>query len=146
LGPRAALAAGLVLCLTPQFVYRGRMVTPNGLLALCTTAALACGHLALLSCPLPPCGGGLGWGVRRKTHHPNPPPQGGRGQIRWGWWLLAGVMTGLGLLTKGPVALALVVPPLAAVGWLDRRLARAGWIGWAGFLAAAAAVAGPWYV
>src|SRR5206468_7909650 len=45
LGPRAALAAGLVLCLTPEFVYRGRMVTPNGLLALFTTEALACAHL-----------------------------------------------------------------------------------------------------
>src|SRR3954452_15357794 len=50
-GPRAAVAAGLVLCLTPEFVYRGRMVTPNGLLALWTTAALACAHLALLSPP-----------------------------------------------------------------------------------------------
>src|SRR5438105_6862230 len=47
LGRRAASAAGLVLCLTPEFVYRGRMVTPNGLLALWTTAALACGHIAL---------------------------------------------------------------------------------------------------
>jgi 4-amino-4-deoxy-L-arabinose transferase-like glycosyltransferase len=123
LGPRAALAAGLVLCLTPEFVYRGRMVTPNGLLALWTTAALACGHIALLS----------------------PPPQRGRELIRWGWWLLAGALTGLGLLTKGPVALALVVPPLVIVGWLDRRLARVGLRGWAGFLAAAIIVAGPWY-
>src|SRR3954452_11968695 len=54
LGPRAALAAGLVLCLTPEFVYRGRMVTPNGLLGLFTTAALACGHLALRLKPPPP--------------------------------------------------------------------------------------------
>ncbi|MFL5327427.1 MAG: cation-translocating P-type ATPase [Gemmataceae bacterium] len=32
--------------------------------------------------PLPPCGGGLGWGVepsRASTPHPSPPPQGGRG-------------------------------------------------------------------
>jgi lipoate-protein ligase A len=35
------------------------------------------------TCSLPPCGGGLGWGVKRlRTHsptpHPGPPPQGGR--------------------------------------------------------------------
>jgi hypothetical protein len=33
-------------------------------------------------CSLPPCGGGLGWGVMCKEvitpPHPNPPPQGGR--------------------------------------------------------------------
>ncbi|MFL5327830.1 MAG: beta-ketoacyl synthase N-terminal-like domain-containing protein [Gemmataceae bacterium] len=35
-----------------------------------------------ISGPLPPCGGGLGWGVepsRAPTPHPSPPPQGGRG-------------------------------------------------------------------
>src|SRR5262249_48166111 len=37
------------------------------------------------SCPLPPWGGGLGWGVDPQAAgalppHPNPPPQGGRGQ------------------------------------------------------------------
>jgi dolichol-phosphate mannosyltransferase len=116
LGPRAALAAALVLCLTPEFVYRGRMVTLNGLLGLWTTAALAAGHVARA-------------GPR----------------LRWGWWLAAGAATGLGLLTKGPVALALVAPPLAVAGWLDHRLARVGVRGWAGFLAAALAVAGPWY-
>jgi 4-amino-4-deoxy-L-arabinose transferase-like glycosyltransferase len=116
LGPRAALAAALVLALCPEFVYRGRMVTPNGLLALCTTAALAAGHVART-------------GPRQRR----------------GWWLAAGVMTGLGVLTKGPVALALVAPPLAVAGWLDRRLARVGVWGWAGFLGAALAVAGPRY-
>jgi dolichol-phosphate mannosyltransferase len=122
LGPRAALMAGLVLCLTPEFVYRGRMVTPNGLLALFTTAALACAHLSRL---------------RLSDSSPS------RQRLLW---FAAGVFTGFGLLTKGPVALALVVPPLVIVDWLDRRLARVGWFGWASFLAAAAAVAAPWYV
>src|SRR5260370_3143263 len=95
LGPRAALAAGLVLCLTPEFVYRGRMVTPNGLLALWTTAALACGHIAL--------------GIRMKNPSPQPPPRSGEGEqeslplsasgrglgggVSARWWLLAGVLT-----------------------------------------------------
>jgi dolichol-phosphate mannosyltransferase len=116
LGPRAGLCAAMVLALTPEFIYRGRMLTPNGLLALCTTLALTAGHIARLTPRL----------NRR-------------------WWLLAGLATGLGFLTKGPVALALVVPPLAVVGWLDRRLARVG-LWWFGFLGAALAIAAPWFV
>jgi 4-amino-4-deoxy-L-arabinose transferase-like glycosyltransferase len=124
LGRRAALAAGLVLCLTPEFVYRGRMVTPNGLLALFTTAALACGHVGRLR---------LGDDARPLSR-------------RRLLWLLAGGLTGLGLLTKGPVAAALVVPPLLIAGRLDRRLGRVGLLGWLAFFAAALAVAAPWYV
>src|SRR5262249_24941411 len=37
---------------------------------------------------LPPCGGGLGWGVSDSTPHPNPPPQGGR-ETKAAWGLLA---------------------------------------------------------
>jgi 4-amino-4-deoxy-L-arabinose transferase-like glycosyltransferase len=37
LGPRAGFCAALILALLPEFVYRGRMITPNGLLALWTT-------------------------------------------------------------------------------------------------------------
>jgi 4-amino-4-deoxy-L-arabinose transferase-like glycosyltransferase len=122
LGPRAALAAGLVLCLTPEFIYRGRMVTPNGLLGLFTTAALACGQLSRLRLS------------DSSSSHKRL------------LWLLAAAFTGLGLLTKGPVALALVVPPLVMIGWLDRRLARVGVVGWLTFVAVAAAVAAPWYV
>ena len=81
LGPRAALMAGLVLCLTPEFLYRGRMVTPNGLLALWTTAALACGHIAPRSQveepllrPLPEAERGS------KNFSPSPLRGGGRGE------------------------------------------------------------------
>jgi dolichol-phosphate mannosyltransferase len=117
LGPRAALLAAFVLALCPEFVYRGRMITPNGLLALCTTAALSAGHIA--------------------RYGP---------QLRRGWWTVGAFATGLGLLTKGPVALALVLPPLVAVGWLDRRLARVRLSAWAAFVGVACLVAGPWYI
>ena len=40
--------------------------------------------------PLPPWGGGLGWGVAA-TPHPNPPPQGGRGQEQTGLYRADGV-------------------------------------------------------
>jgi dolichol-phosphate mannosyltransferase len=117
LGPRAALLAAFVLALSPEFVYRGRMITPNGLLALCTTAALAAGHIAR-------CGA----------------------RLRPGWWMFAGIATGMGLLTKGPVAVALVLPPLFVIGWLDRRPARVGLGAWAALVGVACLVAGPWYV
>lgn len=116
LGPRAGLCAAMILALMPEYVYRGRMLTPNGLLALCTTIALAAGHIARLG-----------------------------PQLNRTFWLIAGIATGLGFLTKGPVALALVIPPLALVGWLDRRLARVGWW-WCGFVAAALVVSAPWFI
>src|SRR5262249_52927358 len=40
--------------------------------------------------PLPPCGGGLGWGVEALPPPPHPPPQGGGGQkagLRSLWWV-----------------------------------------------------------
>src|SRR5258708_7199141 len=70
-GGRAALASALILVLTPRFVYQARMLTPDGLLCLWVVAGWATGHLALAE-----------------------------DRLRWGWWLLAGVFCGLGLLTK----------------------------------------------
>lgn len=62
------------------------------------------------------------------------------------WWLAAGLACGLGLLTKGPVALALVAGPVLVFAALDRRAVRPGWGGWGLFAGAAVAVAAPWYV
>src|SRR5262249_13548859 len=77
-GGRAGLCAALVLCLTPGFVYRARMLTFDALLALEVACALAAAHLALLP-----------------------------GRLAGGWWLASALACGAGLLTKGPVALAL---------------------------------------
>jgi dolichol-phosphate mannosyltransferase len=116
LGPRAGFAGAMMLCLSARFVYLGRLLTPDGLLCLCVTAALAAGHLAVL-------------GPR----------------LRRGWWAASALACGLGLLTKGPVALALAAAPLAALTALDPRTARPGRRGWLAYLALAAAVAAPWY-
>jgi 4-amino-4-deoxy-L-arabinose transferase-like glycosyltransferase len=115
-GPRGGVCAAAVLCVLPEFVYRCRMLTFDGLLALWTTAALACAWRAVE----------------------------GR-SLRLSWWLLSAAACGLGLLTKGPVALALVAVPLAALLFLDGRRARIGWKGWAGYLSVAILVAAPWY-
>jgi dolichol-phosphate mannosyltransferase len=116
LGPRAGLAGALVLCLSAHFVYLGRLLTTDTLLAACVVAAWAAGHAALAGPAL----------ARR-------------------WWLLSALACGLGLLTKGPVALALVAAPLLAYGWLDPRAARPSWRGWAAYVGVAAGLAAPWY-
>jgi dolichol-phosphate mannosyltransferase len=116
-GERAGLCGALVLCLSAQFVYRQRMLTMDGLLCLWVVLGLAAAHVALAA-----------------------------PRLRWRWWLLAGLACGLGLLTKGPVALALVGVPVVAYRLLEPRCARVGTLGWAALPAVAAAVAAPWYV
>jgi 4-amino-4-deoxy-L-arabinose transferase-like glycosyltransferase len=116
-GDRAGLCGALALCLSAQFVYRQRMLTMDGLLCLWVVLGLAAAHVALAA-----------------------------PRLRWRWWLLAGVACGLGLLTKGPVALALVGVPVVAYRLLEPRCARVGALGWAALAAVAAAVAAPWYV
>jgi 4-amino-4-deoxy-L-arabinose transferase-like glycosyltransferase len=115
LGDRAGLCAALVLCLMPEFVYRGRMLTFDTLLMLWVTAGLALAHLALAS-------------------------------GRWWPWLLSAFACGLGLLTKGPVALVLIAVPVFAAGWLDARLRRPSPRAWAAYLGVAVAVSAPWFV
>jgi dolichol-phosphate mannosyltransferase len=117
LGERAGLCGAAVLCLSAEFVYRARMLTMDTLLCLWVVAALACAHAAL-------CGPA----------------------VRRGWWLAAAAACGLGLLTKGPVALALVAAPLAAYWFLDPRCAKIRIADICIFLVAAVAVAGPWFV
>src|SRR5258707_949660 len=91
-GPRAALAGAFILCLSARFVYLGRMLTMDSLLGLCVVTALAAAHVAV-SGP----------------------------RLRWGWWVLSALACGFGLLTKGPVALALIAVPVLACQALDPR-------------------------
>jgi hypothetical protein len=115
-GESVAFRAALVLTLTPGLLGIGRLLTMDGLLTLWVTLGL----LAIFEA------------TRTRT-------------LRHGWWLLAAVACGLGLLTKGPIALVLVIPPL----WLHRRLTGSGallrWLDWLVFLGVALFVALPWY-
>jgi len=67
-------------------------------------------------------------------------------EIRLSWWLLSALACGLGLLAKGPVALALVAVPVVVYPWLDRRAARPSLPMWALYVATAVGLAVPWYV
>jgi dolichol-phosphate mannosyltransferase len=115
-GLPAGLAGALLLCLSARFVYQGRMLTMDGLLCLWVVAALATAHVAVAG-----------------------------GTLRRGWWLLSSAACGLGLVTKGPVALVLVLVPLLAHQSLDRRSARLGWRPWLAYAAVAVGLAGPWF-
>jgi 4-amino-4-deoxy-L-arabinose transferase-like glycosyltransferase len=102
LGPRAGLAGALVLCLSAHFVYLGRLLTTDALLAACVVASWATAHTAIK----------------------------GSGTFSPRWWLLSALACGLGLLTKGPIALVLVAVPLLAYHLLDRRAtppSRSAW-------------------
>jgi 4-amino-4-deoxy-L-arabinose transferase-like glycosyltransferase len=117
LGERAAFWGAGTLVVAPAFAGMGRLLLLDGVLTFALTLSL----LALLEALRGP-------------------------RLRWGWWLLAAAACGLGILTKGPVALVLLLPPV----WLYRRLTRApcrlGRGALAAFLAVALAVTLPWYV
>lgn len=115
-GQAAAFASAAMLCLSAKFIYQAGMLTFDCLLCLCVLMTLACAHRALT-------------GAR----------------LRRGWWSLAGVACGFGILAKGPVAVALVAPVMLAWQFVDRRgirLTVAAWLGWLGITAL---VSLPWF-
>jgi 4-amino-4-deoxy-L-arabinose transferase-like glycosyltransferase len=63
-----------------------------------------------------------------------------------GWWLTSGVACGLGMMMKGPIAIALVGPPLLTVGWFDRRARQITFWHGVTWTAAVVAVAAPWFI
>jgi 4-amino-4-deoxy-L-arabinose transferase-like glycosyltransferase len=117
LGERAAFWGAMALSLAPGFVSVGRLLVLDGLLAFCVTLAIL-GALEAV-----------------------------RGQrFQWGWWLLSAVACGLGVLTKGPIAIVLLVPPLWAYCLLTKPSCSIGWWRWTIFAAVTLAVVSPWYV
>jgi 4-amino-4-deoxy-L-arabinose transferase-like glycosyltransferase len=120
LGERPAFWGALLLALMPGFVGMGRLLVLDGVLTFWVTLSVFCAFRALDA------------------------PTLGRG-----WWLAAALSCGLGVLTKGPVAVVLLLPPV----WLYRKLARCpaspplariGRGGWLLFAGVVTAVALPW--
>jgi hypothetical protein len=116
LGEAAAFRGALVLALSPGFLGMGRLLILDGLLSLWTTLALFSAYEATRS-----------------------------NRLRWGWWVLGGAACGLGVLTKGPVAPLLLIPPLWLYFWLAGPGHRPRWSEWAAFGLVMTAVAAPWY-
>ena len=62
------------------------------------------------------------------------------------WWCIMALACALGVLTKGPVALLLVLPPLLLHRWLAADSTRIPWRLWFGFAAIVLVVNLPWYI
>lgn len=117
LGERPAFWGALMLALLPGFMGMGRLLVLDGLLTFWVTLSIYCAACAVAG-----------------------------PKLRHGWWLAAALACGLGVLTKGPIALALLLPPL----WLHRRLvasqAPIGRRAWLFFVGVVLVVTLPWYV
>jgi hypothetical protein len=117
LGEKPAFWGALILTLAPGFVAIGRFLTMDSLLTLWVALSLFTGYEAL------------------------------RGErFRLGWWLLAAVPCGFGVMTKGPVAVVLLLPPLWLFRWLAGSKARIS--SWAlfSFFVILLGICLPWYV
>jgi 4-amino-4-deoxy-L-arabinose transferase-like glycosyltransferase len=120
LGERRAFWGALTLALLPGFMGMARLLVLDGLLTFLVT-------LAFFSF----------WEVMQPM---------GAGPARRGWWLLAALGCGLGILCKGPVILILTIPPLwiyAQLTGLRPRLSRRVLLA---FAAGTLAIPLPWYL
>ena len=116
-GERAAFWGALLLTVAPGFTAIARLLLLDGLLTLCVTLSVLAGFEA----------------VRTGTFKP-------------GWWLLAATASGLGFLTKGPIAELLLFVPLWVFSLMNRRTARVRWYQYAFFFSVVVAVNLPWYI
>ncbi len=116
-GPRGAWVGALLLLLSGGFVMSGRFLIMDGLLTLLTTLCLLLLYL----------------GSQQARFRP-------------GWWLAAGVACGLGVLTKGPVAAVLCLPPMVATLWLAGSPFQFRWRDWLWFAVPTLLISLPWYV
>jgi 4-amino-4-deoxy-L-arabinose transferase-like glycosyltransferase len=112
-----ARLAGAIVATGFGYFSMARLSLPDLPLAACVSA----GTYAVLLAALDPA-------VRRRT-----------------WWVVAGIATGLGVLTKGPVALALVLLVTLPIAWRERASWQGRWSGPVGAVLVMLAVAVPWY-
>jgi 4-amino-4-deoxy-L-arabinose transferase-like glycosyltransferase len=117
IGERAAFWGALLLALAPGLVSMGRVLVLDGLLTLFVTIALLAGFEAV------------------------------RGpRLAAGWWRLMSLALAFGTLTKGPIAVLLVLPPLLAQRWLTSHPTAIPRRAWGKMLFTIAAINLPWYV
>jgi 4-amino-4-deoxy-L-arabinose transferase-like glycosyltransferase len=116
-GERAAFWGALCLALAPGLISVGRLLVLDGVLTLWVTLSL--------------------FAALEAVQHE---------RLHWGWWLVAAVASALGVLTKGPVILVLLVPPFLLFRWLTSSRCRVGWRGVGVFATVLLAVCLPWYV
>jgi 4-amino-4-deoxy-L-arabinose transferase-like glycosyltransferase len=114
-GDRAAWYGALLLLACGGFIAAGRFIMMDGMLTLLTTVCYLSAVRAMF--------------VRDA----------------WRWWLLSGIACGLGVLTKGPVAPVLCLPPVIALAWLGKDYRLLGMRNLAAFFLPLMAIATPWF-
>lgn len=126
IGERGAFWAALFLTVAPGYSAVARLLLLDGLLTFWVTLSLLCGYETVRTGKFRPC-----------------------------WWLAAAVTSGLGFLTKGPIAEILLFVPLWLFSLLTRgagassaapQLATIRWFWYVIFLAVVAFVNLPWYM
>ena len=116
-GQRAAWMGAFCLMLCSGFALGGKFLIMDGLLTCFVTLAMMSGYLAI---------------------------QGPR--VRPGWCVAASLFCGLGVMTKGPLAIVLFLPPLFAARWISGSGASLRLRDWALCLVPGAVLALPWFV
>jgi len=114
-GDRSAFWGALLLTVSPIFLGVGRLLVLDGLLTLCVTVGSLASYLACAEKP-----------------------------FQWRWWIVAGLACAFGVLTKGPIALILVLVPFLCCRWLSLST-PISWTAWFTFAAIVAAINLPWY-
>ncbi len=115
-GPLAGFFGGLMLSLAPRFLYLSGMLVFDSVLCLWVIIALAAAHISMTD------------------------------RFKLPWWLTSALACGLGILTKGPVALVLIVGPIIVWLLLERRARRPSILAFVLFPLTALIVAAPWFV
>jgi 4-amino-4-deoxy-L-arabinose transferase-like glycosyltransferase len=116
IGEQAAFWAAMLLSISPGFISVARILLLDGLLTMCVTLSVLCGFEAVRT-----------------------------GQLRRGWWMLSALYSGLGFLTKGPIAEVLLFPPLLMFALLSQSSTRVGWKNLLLFAGIVIGVNAPWY-
>ena len=120
-GSRVGLFATGVLMLSVGFVFTSRYLLIDGVLTLLTTLSLFSIYEAIK-------------------------PDAGKRTLHLGWWLAAATFCGLAFLTKGPLALVLLLPPLIVFSWLTESYVAPTIRHYMVFLAVVAGISAPWLV
>lgn len=129
-GSRIGLLSGGVLLLSAGFAFASRYLLLDGVLSLFVCMSLFTAYEAIR--------GGVVQAGRSTV--------GQAAKVRLGWWLASGVFCGLAFLTKGPLALVLWLPPVAAFTWLSAGYAKPRWWHYGLIGLATAVIASPWFV
>lgn len=116
-GLMAAFIAAAILTLNGDFAYRAPMLTMNGMLGLLVTLALATGY----------------WAGNTPT-------------FRSLWWIISALACAAGVMTKGPIAIALVLPPLAVLCWINAETSWQAVRRLGSYVIVVLVFAGPWFV